>query len=94
VCDLENNHTPFAGVAQLVERRPSKSEVASSSLVSRSMTTEKEIEILKDELSKLRHENFSAWNEYGSELCAGEMIRKEREIEERIKELESLPWDD
>ena len=47
----------------------------------------------KDELEKkLRGErdfNMSAWNMYGSELCAGDMERKEKDLEEEIKEIEN-----
>ena len=49
------------------------------------MTTE--IEKLEQDLVDLRSENLSAWNIYGSELCAGEMLKKERELEDKIEQL-------
>ncbi len=30
---------------------------------------------------------FDSWNTYGSELCAGDIIRKEEELENKINEL-------
>ncbi len=38
-------------------------------------------------LASERSFNISAWNEYGSELCAGEMIKNERELERAIRAL-------
>jgi len=43
------------------------------------------INILVDKLSKAKELNKSAWDTYGSELCAGEMIGEERKIEEEIE---------
>lgn len=43
---------------------------------------------LRDELKHMREYHMSSWNIYGSELCAGEMLRKEKELENKIKELE------
>ncbi|OHA04293.1 MAG: hypothetical protein A2934_02075 [Candidatus Sungbacteria bacterium RIFCSPLOWO2_01_FULL_47_10] len=41
-------------------------------------------EKLKKELAELRAFHQDAWNKYGSELCAGEMREKEKELERRI----------
>lgn len=46
-----------------------------------------EIKKLEKELKKLEEYNASAWQMYGSELCAGEMIGKENELENKIKKL-------
>lgn len=50
---------------------------------------EQEARLLQGELSSEVSFNMAAWNEYGSELCAGEMIRKESEIRARIARVES-----
>lgn len=47
-----------------------------------------ELEELKQELKELKESNKSAWDTYGSELCAGGMIAEEKKLEEKIKELE------
>ena len=55
----------------------------------------KRLEILEQSLKKLREYNRSAWDTYGSELCAGEMIAEERALEEKIKKLkEELPFEE
>ncbi len=48
------------------------------------------IEELEKKLLDMRSYHMSIWNEYGSELCAGDMIKQEKEIEDEIKELQSL----
>jgi len=47
----------------------------------------KEINELVQELKREKASNLAAWNMYGSELCAGDMSRKEKAIEDKIKEL-------
>lgn len=47
----------------------------------------KEINELLDDLKRERALNKSAWDTYGSELCAGEMIRAEEIIEKQIEKL-------
>ena len=47
-----------------------------------------ELEEKKQELEDLKELHRSMWDTYGSELCAGDMSRKERELEEEIKALE------
>jgi hypothetical protein len=47
-----------------------------------------QLDKLKKELSDLQEYNISAWNTYGSELCAGSMNSEERFLEERIRDLE------
>jgi len=42
---------------------------------------------LNEQLSSKQSFNLAAWSEYGSELCAGEMIRDEQEISNRISEI-------
>jgi len=42
---------------------------------------------LVDKLKKAKELNKSAWETYGSELCAGDMIGEEQCIEEQIEEL-------
>jgi len=49
---------------------------------------EKTIEVLKKELYDLRKENNAQWYAYGSELSPGQMIAKEKELEDKIIELE------
>lgn len=48
---------------------------------------EKTIEELEQQLINLKELNKSAWNTYGSELCAGEMLKNERKLEKEIEEL-------
>lgn len=50
---------------------------------------EKTIEELENELSELKKLQESLWNTYGSELCAGEMLRKEKELEDKILKLKT-----
>lgn len=49
---------------------------------------QEKIDSLKKELSELRQSNSESWNMYGSELCVGEMISKEKMLEDEIKFLE------
>lgn len=49
---------------------------------------EKTIELLKKELYDLRKENNAQWYAYGSELCTSEMLSKEKELEDKIIEME------
>ena len=46
-----------------------------------------ELHKLVEELIKLKEYHSSAWNIYGSELCTGDMIRQEEELEKKIKKL-------
>ena len=48
---------------------------------------EKTIDQLNKELNDLRSEHKALWQQYGSELCAGDMIRKEERLERKIKSL-------
>lgn len=58
--------------------------------------TEKEVENNKlinnllDELSDLIESNKFSWDIYGSELCAGDMIGKEKALECKINELRNV----
>ena len=46
---------------------------------------------LEEELEELEESNRRSWDRYGSELCAGDMSRKENNLRDKIKELkESL----
>lgn len=47
----------------------------------------KEIARLEKKLSKIREDHIDMSRVYGSELCAGDMIRKEKLIEKQIEEL-------
>jgi NTP pyrophosphatase (non-canonical NTP hydrolase) len=44
----------------------------------------KTLEELEKELADLKAYHKSAWNTYGSELCAGDMIRQEEKLEKEI----------
>jgi hypothetical protein len=57
------------------------------------MAKEKTIEELEKELTELKRYHRSISESYGSELCAGDMIRQEEELENkilRLKEREAL----
>ncbi|KKM06799.1 hypothetical protein LCGC14_1740360 [marine sediment metagenome] len=47
-----------------------------------------ELNKVREELKELRKNNRDAWNVYGSELCAGDMIGQERLLEEQIARAE------
>jgi hypothetical protein len=47
----------------------------------------REIEKLEQELAGLRKYHRDAWDMYGSELCAGDMTRKEERLEKQIVDL-------
>jgi len=49
----------------------------------------KTIEELEKELSNLKDHHKSAWDTYGSELCAGDMIAQEEKLEKEIKKLKA-----
>lgn len=42
-------------------------------------------ESMKKELADLKNYNKETYNDYGSELCVGEMINKESELKEKIE---------
>ena len=44
---------------------------------------------LRKKLEEVKQDNKSAWNSYGSELCAGSMFDEEDEIKYQIDKLES-----
>ena len=48
----------------------------------------KKLEKKKEELKKMKEYHKSIWEDYGSELCAGSMIKKERKLQEEIDLLE------
>jgi len=48
---------------------------------------DKRLEKLEQSLDDLRKSNRSAWNTYGSELCAGGMIAEEKVLEDEIANL-------
>jgi hypothetical protein len=50
----------------------------------------KTIEQLEKELADLKAYHKSAWDTYGSELCAGDMIRQEEELKKEILRLKIL----
>lgn len=47
----------------------------------------KNLKELEKELEDLRESNRGAWEMYGSELCAGDMIGQEKYLEDQIKKL-------
>jgi len=47
----------------------------------------KTLEELEKELADLKASNSSQWDTYGSELCAGDMIRQEENLEKEIVKL-------
>ena len=47
----------------------------------------KRLEILEKELKDMKASHSSQWDTYGSELCAGDMIRQEEELEKKIAKL-------
>jgi len=49
----------------------------------------KTIEELEKELAEMKEYHRSASNTYGSELCAGDMIRQEEELEKQIRKLKT-----
>ncbi len=51
---------------------------------------EKTIEQLEKELEDLKASHRSQWDTYGSELCAGDMIRQEEELEKKILRLKTI----
>lgn len=50
-------------------------------------TKHDELRELENELEELKKSNKAAWDRYGSELCAGEMIAQEKALEKKIKQL-------
>lgn len=48
---------------------------------------DKLIDEASNELVEMKKSNADAWNMYGSELCAGDMLEKERKIENKINQL-------
>jgi hypothetical protein len=46
---------------------------------------EKTIEELEQELEQMKSFHRSAWETYGSELCAGDMLRQEDELQKKIQ---------
>ena len=52
--------------------------------------SKKTIEELEKELEDLKASHRSMWDTYGSELCAGDMIRQEEELEKKILKLKTL----
>jgi hypothetical protein len=50
---------------------------------------EKPLEELEKELDELQKHHRSAWEDYGSELCAGDMIAQEERLEKQIAKLKA-----
>lgn len=48
---------------------------------------EKTVEQLEEELEQMKSFHRGAWDTYGGELCAGDMIAKETKLEEEIFKL-------
>ena len=49
----------------------------------------KTLEELEKELAELKESHSSMWDTYGSELCAGDMIRQEEKLEKEIEKLKT-----
>ena len=47
----------------------------------------KKLQILENALAEMKRNHSASWEVYGSELCAGDMIGKEAELERKIKKL-------
>jgi hypothetical protein len=55
---------------------------------------DKTIEELEKELKEMKESHRSMWDTYGSELCAGDMIRQEEKLEKKIMKLKTIEkWD-
>jgi len=54
------------------------------------MKNKKTIEQFEKELEDLKASHRSQWDIYGSELCAGDMIRQEEKIEKEIAKLKEI----
>lgn len=50
---------------------------------------EKELKILRKQLKDMETFNQKAWDQYGSELCAGEMENNEKKLRDKINNIES-----
>lgn len=55
---------------------------------------EKTVEELEKELERMRESHRSLWDTYGSELCAGDMIRQEKNLESEIEKLKNRVKED
>ena len=55
----------------------------------KTIDNEEKIKKLEKTLKEMRKHHRNAWDIYGSELCAGDMMRKEEELEEEIKKLKN-----
>lgn len=51
------------------------------------MTLREEIENAEKALSNMKALHKAVWEEHGSNLCSGELIAKEKELEDEIKKL-------
>ena len=58
-------------------------------IMNRDKTKQMELNKLESDLQRMKEYNTDIWCIYGSELCAGDMIKKEQEIENKIKELKN-----
>jgi hypothetical protein len=47
----------------------------------------KKLQILEKALEDMKRHHHSAWMTYGSELCAGDMSSKEKDLEKKIRKL-------
>lgn len=53
------------------------------------MILSNEILNLEKELAEMQDYHLYAWNQYGSRLCAGDMLKQEEELRTKIKELKA-----
>lgn len=52
-------------------------------------SVEKKILELEQQLSELKEMHAAQWYNYGSELCSGDMIKKEEKLENEINDLKN-----
>ena len=55
--------------------------------MSQSRSIQEQIREAEARLAQMREGHVDAWSIYGSELCAGDMLRQEHEIEDEIAAL-------
>ena len=47
----------------------------------------KKLELLEKALKDMKSSHSSSWDVYGGELCSGDMISKEEELEKKIRKV-------
>jgi len=57
--------------------------------IMKNIKTNVQIKLLEKELQEMREYHSDIWNTYGSELCSGDMERKEKQLEDKIEKLKN-----